>query len=97
MEKVMFVAVLVLLMVFQGCNSKEKSEKEAVPVVDNSIVSASFSPDGKKILVAHKKYVLIHDTASGAVLKKISEKTEDEEFIQKLFSDEPADKMKNGK
>lgn len=85
MKKIMFITVLVPFMAFQGCNSKEKPAKEAAPVVDNSIVSASFSPDGKKILVAHKNYVLIYDTASGAVLKKIPEKTKKETAVEEFF------------
>ena len=96
MKKVVFIALMVPLMLFQACNSKEKPGKEVVPVVDDNIVSASYSPDGKKILIAHKKYVLIYDATTGTVLKKIPEKTEKEELIEKIFTDS-SDNIKKGK
>lgn len=97
MKKLKFVLLLTPIMFFQGCESKEKSATTVPPAVDDSIVSASFSPDGKKVLVAHKNYVLLYDAASGAVIKKYPVKTKKEEFIEKLFSDVSADNKDGGK
>ncbi len=98
MKKLSTFGALLMCVMLAGCaQKKEAMQKSEAGKSDcyGDIISASYSPDGRKVLVAFKEIVVSLDSASGKVLKvyrpknKIIayRKSNDEEFVRSLVED----------
>ena len=72
MKKILLSALILLpLVLLQGCRlhgmwDKSKSHKKG-----DKVVSASFSPDSKRILVVFKNSAILYDATNGSQIKAL--------------------------